>query len=149
MTNRRWHTELFRKIVQETVKQLMNYEDFAVQKAERARRWRSELSTQRRKVNPTVSQLMVQIQDLQDKVNSLTVQKNSHVLKSTYPSQPVSIPSPRGMINRDSCLQPASRHSFGYIRIRFPRSTCSRRTAISVLRKLEEFGIGISQICVN
>ena len=47
VTNRRWHTELFRKIVRETVKQLMNFEDFAVQKAERARRWRSELPTQR------------------------------------------------------------------------------------------------------
>ena len=40
--------------------------------AEKARQWRSdELSTQKEESESTVNQFMVQIQELQDKVNSL------------------------------------------------------------------------------
>ena len=63
---------------------------------------------------------MVQIQELQDKVNSLNDAKEFYDLEtasssglSHVPSQPVSIPSPRGMIGRNSCLQLDTRNSLG------------------------------------
>ena len=87
--------------------------------AERVRQLRSEeLSAQKEQSKSTVHQLMVQIQELQDNVNSLNDAKEfchpetasglSHV-----PSQPMSIPSPRGMIHCDSCLQLDTRNSLG------------------------------------
>ena len=73
------------------------------------------------KKNPsTVNRLLSQIQELQDKVNSLNEEKEvydhetastsgmSHVL-----SQPSRIPSPRGMIRRDSGLPHNTRNSMG------------------------------------
>ena len=79
-----------------------------------------ELSMQQREDASTVNQLLAQIQALQDKMNSLNDAKefndpetaNSSGL-SHVPSQPMSIPSPRGMTSRDSCLQPATRNSLG------------------------------------
>ena len=61
---------------------------------------------------------MFQDKELQDKVKSLndarefsdpetaSISGLSHV-----PCQPLSIPSPRGLTSRDSCLQPATRNS--------------------------------------
>ena len=63
---------------------------------------------------------MVQIEELQEKVNFLIDSKKFYDLEtasssgfSHVPSQPMSIPSPRGMISRDTCLQPDTRNSFG------------------------------------
>ena len=63
---------------------------------------------------------MAQIQELQDKVNSLYDSRgfyDSETASSSglshVPSQPVSIPNPRGMIGRDPCLQPDTRNSLG------------------------------------
>ena len=63
---------------------------------------------------------MDQIQELQDKVNSLTdatdfydPETASSSALSHVPSQPISIPSPRGMISRDSCQQSDTRNSLG------------------------------------
>ena len=63
---------------------------------------------------------MTQIQELQDKENSSTDAKEfcdpetaSSSGLSYVPSQPVSIPSPRGMISRDSCVQLDTRNSLG------------------------------------
>ena len=89
--------------------------------AERARQLRSEeLSAQKEQRKSTVHQLMVQIQELQDRVNSLNDAKElcdpetaSSSGLSHVPSQPMSIPSPGGTINRDSCLQPDTRKSLG------------------------------------
>ena len=70
--------------------------------------------------NSTVNQLMVQIQELQDKVNSWKDAKEfydpptaSSSGLSNVPSQPMGIPSPRGTTSRDSCLQPDTRNSLG------------------------------------
>ena len=71
--------------------------------------------------NPSaVNQLMVQIQELQDKVNSLNDAKEFCDLEtarssglSHVPSQPTSVPSPRRMMCRDSCLLPDTRNSLG------------------------------------
>ena len=77
-----------------------------------------ELSTQTEESKSTVNQLLVQIQDLQYKVNSLNVAKafcdpgtasssgSSHVL-----SQSSRIPSRRGMFSRDSYVQLDTRNS--------------------------------------
>ena len=74
--------------------------------------------TQKKEKNFTVKQLMVQIQELQDKVNSSNGANEfygpetvSSSELSKVPSQPISIPSPRGMLSRDSCLQPDTRNS--------------------------------------
>ena len=74
----------------------------------------------RKKSKYRVNQLMVQIQELQDKVNSLNRSREfcdpetaSSSGLSHVPSQPMSIQSPRGMIRRDSCLQPHTRKSPG------------------------------------
>ena len=75
-----------------------------------------ELYTQGMKVN----QFMVQIQELQDKENSWSDAKEFYdpdtASRSGFshgPSQFVSIPSPRGLISRASCLQVATRNAFG------------------------------------
>ena len=59
---------------------------------------------------------MVQIQELQDEVNSLEFfdpETASSSGLSHVPSQLVSMPSPRVLISRDSCLQLATRNSLG------------------------------------
>ena len=89
--------------------------------AERARQFKyDELSVQQRENPSAVSQLLTQIQELQDKVKSLNDAKEfydpetaSSSALSHFPSQPTSVPSPRGMISRDSCLQPDTRNSLG------------------------------------
>ena len=94
---------------------------FCRTEAEGVRQLRSEeLSAQKEQSKSTVHQLMVQIQELQDKVNSMNDAKEfcdpetaSSSGLSHVPSQPMSIPSPRGMINRDSCLQLDTRKSLG------------------------------------
>ena len=95
--------------------------------AERARQLRiDELSSQEEESESVVNQVMVQIQELQDKINSLSDARKWFHLEtasssglSHVPSQPMSIPSPGGLISSDSCLQPDTRNSFGYIRTRF------------------------------
>ena len=79
-----------------------------------------ELTFQKKECKSTVNQLKVQIHELQDKVSSWKDAKEffypetaSSSGLSHVPSQPMSIPSPRGMISRDSCLQRATRNSFG------------------------------------
>ena len=63
---------------------------------------------------------MVQILELQDKVNSLNDLKECYDPETAsssglffVPSQPMSIPSPRGVISRESCLQSDTRKSLG------------------------------------
>ena len=65
---------------------------------------RDELSIQEKESQPTVHQLTVQIQELQDKVSSLNDMKDffdpetaSSSGLSHVPSHLVSVPSPRGM----------------------------------------------------
>ena len=81
--------------------------------AERSQQLRlQELSRQEKERQSTVNQLTVQIQDLQDKVTSLNDSRDLHDPEtvsscglSHVPSHPVIILS-RGMLSRDSCLQP-------------------------------------------
>ena len=87
---------------------------------DRARHLRcDELSTQKEENNSAVNQFMVQIQELQDKVNSLNDAKESYDPEtasssgvSHVPSQPMSIRTARGMTSRDTEL-------IVYIRTRF------------------------------
>ena len=85
-----------------------------------------EISMQLRETHCRMHQLMAQMQELQYKVNSLTDAKEFHDPEtasssgiSHNPSQPVSIPSSRGMISRDSCLQLDTQNSIRYLRKRF------------------------------
>ena len=102
--------------MQEVVKKLKNYEEFAVQKL-RSRQLRiDEFSTQKGRKQSTVNQLLVYIQER----NSLNDAKEFYDPEtangsglSHVPSRPMSIPSPRGLIGRYSCLQPATRNSLG------------------------------------
>ena len=60
-----------KKISQKITEKLRNCGELAVQEAERARQLRSdELSTQKEESKSTVNQLLSQIQELQDNVNS-------------------------------------------------------------------------------
>ena len=87
--------------------------------AERARQLRiDELCRQERESKSTVDQLVVQIQELQDRVISLNDAREFHEPETVsssglllVPSQPVSIPSQRGLTSRDSCLQLATPNS--------------------------------------
>ena len=90
------------------------FEKMFCSEAERAKQLRiDELSAQEKKSKSTVNLLTVQIQELQDKVNSLNDSKGfsdpetaSSSGLSHVPSQPMSIPSLRGTTSRDSGLQP-------------------------------------------
>ena len=79
-----------------------------------------ELSVQQEGNPSTVNQLLAQILELQDKVKSLDDAKEfyGHETASSsgmshVPSQPLSIPSPRGLICRDSCLPHDTRNTTG------------------------------------
>ena len=88
---------------------------------DRARQLRiDELSVQQEENPSTVNLLLARIQEIQDKVNSLNDAKDSTILRQraalecpTLPSQPLSIPSPGGLISRDSCLPHDTRNSMG------------------------------------
>ena len=88
---------------------------------DRARRLRIDALSVQQEENPsTVNQLLAQIQELQDKVNSLDDAKEfydpgpaSSSGMSHVPSQPLSIPNPRGLICRDSCLPHDTRKTTG------------------------------------
>ena len=79
-----------------------------------------EFSLQQRGNPSTVSQLLTLVQDLQDKVDSLSDAREFHYPEtasssgaSHIPSQPWNIPSPRGMLDRDSGLPLGTRNSMG------------------------------------
>ena len=99
--------------------------------ADRARQLRiNELSTKKEERKSTVNQLMLQIQELQDKMNSRNDAEEFYDPEtasssgfSHVPSQPMSILGPIGMIRRDSCLQLATRNSLGTTGKGFCRST--------------------------
>ena len=78
--------------------------------ADRARQLKYDEPSTQKEDNPSaVNQFMVQIQELQDKANFLTDAKEFDDLEtasssglSHVPCQPMSIPSPREMMSRDS-----------------------------------------------
>ena len=92
--------------------------------AERARQLKyDELQTRKKDNNSTANQPMVQILELQDKVTSLNDAKEFYDPETAsssglffVPGQPMSVPSPRGLISRDSCLQSDTRKSLGSAR---------------------------------
>ena len=89
--------------------------------ADRVRQLRNDEFSLQKKENPsTVNQLLSQIRELHDKVNSLIEGKEFYDLEiarssgiSHVPNQPSRIPSPRGMIRRDSGLPHNTRNSMG------------------------------------
>ena len=92
-----------------------------------------EIATQEEESKSTVSQLMVQIQEVQGKVNSLndtTEFYHPETASSSglfhVPTQRMSIPSHHGLISRDSCMQPDTRNLCCTSKKRFSRLTCSR-----------------------
>ena len=80
-----------------------------------------ELSMQQNERPSTINQLLSQNQELQDEANySMNGEKEvydpetaSRSGMSHVPSQPLSIPSPRGMISRDPCLPHDTRNAMG------------------------------------
>ena len=104
-----------------------------------------------------MSQLLTQVQDLLNQVNSLSDAREFYDTETAsgsganhVPSQPSTIPSPRTMPCRDSGLPhttPAHHtEHHGYIRKRFWTATCSRRTTLCILQQFKEFGILFSRI---
>ena len=79
-----------------------------------------ELSMQLERNPATVSQLLTQIQDLQNKVNSLNDAREFYDPETAsssgathVPSPSLNVPSPRGMHSRDSGLPLDTRNSMG------------------------------------
>ena len=77
-----------------------------------------ELYAQKKEEPSTVNELLSRIQDLEDKVNALNEEKEFYDPEtastsgmSHVPSQPSRIPSPRGMLRRDSGLPHFPRNS--------------------------------------
>ena len=98
---------------------------------------------------------MVQIQELQDKVNSLNDAKEFYDPEiasisglSSVPSQLMSIPSPRGLSSRNSCLQLATRNSLAtqdtFLKICLLQVNCGQLSS-----EIKEFGIVFLQIEAN
>ena len=86
---------------------------------------------------------MFQIQELQDKVNSLNdtgkfydSETASSSGLSHVPLQPLSIPSPRGMVSRDSCLIHGTH--FGLSRNFLEDLLAPESTSSSFLSKIRE-----------
>ena len=72
------------------------------------------------KSQSAMNKLMVTIQELQDKVNSLNDSRDFHDPEpasssglSHVPNHPVIVPSPRGTLRRDPCLQLDTRNLQG------------------------------------
>ena len=94
---------------------------FCRAEAERAKQLRiDQLCIQDKESQSTVNHFTVEIQELQDKVNSLNDSREffdpetaSRSGMSHVASERVSIPSRCGMLSRDSCLQLDTRNSFG------------------------------------
>ena len=81
---------------------------------------KNELYVQKREELSTMNQLLSQIWTLQDKVNALNEEKECTIRRQraavecpTFPVNPPRIPSPRGMLSRDSGLPHFSRSSMG------------------------------------
>ena len=95
------------------------------EETDRARHLRiDELSMQKERNPSIVSQLLTHIQDLQNKVNSLTDARDfydpetaSSSGASHVPNQPMNIPNPRGMLSRGIASRYTEFH--GYFRKRF------------------------------
>ena len=103
-----------------------------------------ELSMQQERNPATESQLLTQIQDLQNKVKSLTdardfydPQTGSSSGASHVPSQPLNVPSPSGMLGRDSGLPLDTRNSMGTSGNVFKMPWCLRRTIPNFLREFK------------
>ena len=82
-----------------------------------------ELSRQERDGQSTVNQLIGQVQELRDKLNSLNdatefydPETASSSGLSHVPSQPVIGPTLGRMLSRRSCLQPDTRNAYGTLR---------------------------------
>ena len=94
------------------------------EETERARQLRTdELYAQKKEEPSTMNQLSSQIRTLQDKVNGLNERKecyDSETAKSSgmshVPSQPLNIPSSRGMLSRDSGFTTQNMEFDGYLR---------------------------------
>ena len=91
------------------------------EETDRARRFKiDEWSLQRRKNPTTVSQLVTQIQDFQNKVNSSSDAREFYDPETAsssgtfhVPSELLRIPSPRGTLSRDSGLPLDTRNILG------------------------------------
>ena len=123
------------------------------EESDRARRLRiDEMSLQQERNSTTVSQLLTQIQDLQNKVNSLSDAREfydpetaSNSGATHVPSQPSTTPSPGTMACRGSGLSHDTRNIMGTTGNVFLKPSCSRRTSLCSLRKFKEFGFIFSQ----
>ena len=111
-----------------------------------------ELSMHQKKNPTTVTQLLTQIQDLQNKVNSLSDAREPDDLAtasssgaSHVPSESSTVPSPSTMFCCDSGLPHDTRNSMGTSGNIF-LTTCSRRMNLYNLRLFKEFGILFSRI---
>ena len=106
----------------EIAKQLKNYEESVAKETDRARQLRiDELALQQEKNPTTESRLLTQVQDLQKRVNSLTVVREFFMIlrqravleRPTSPANPLPIPSARTAYCRDSGLPHDPRNTMG------------------------------------
>ena len=117
----KWRNRLFRECRARTCQEIDEIRRICWEGTDRARHLKfDELSVQRERDPDTVSQLLTLIQDSHNKVNSLSDARDFHDPEtasisgaSHVPSQPLTIPSPRGMPSRDSGLPLDTRSTSG------------------------------------
>ena len=140
--------------MQEIAKKLKNCEEFCCEETVRARQARIDELSMHQKRNPTtVSRLLTQIQDLQNKVNSLSDAREFHDHETAsssgathVPRRPSTIPSPRSIALPRFWMTVCHAEYYGYVRKRFRTTSCSRRTNLHNLRQFKEFGRSFSTI---
>ena len=105
-------TRLYQQSHRRTCQEIVELRRICCEETDRARQVRiDEMSVQHVRDPTSVTQLVTQIQDLQNKVNSLSEATEFHGPQTAsssgachVPSQPLTIPSPRGMPSRDPGL---------------------------------------------
>ena len=119
------------------------------EETDRARQLKiDELSMEQERNPTTVSQLLAQIQNFQNRVNSFSDAREFYDPETANSSGAthVSQPTLNNSESQNHALLQfwiAARHTefFGYFRKRFWKPTCSRRTILSFLRKFTKCGI--------
>ena len=145
-----WRREIkhFMKIAQEIDKTIEELRRICCAEVEKARQQKIDNLSMRKKSFSTVTKLLAQIQDLQDKVNSLNGAKEFYDPEtanssgvSHVPSQLMSIPRFQRFGLPRFLLAACYTEFYRYFRTRFRKSTCSRRTILSTPQEFKELGI--------
>ena len=117
------------------------------EETDRARQARNDELSMHQERNPTTeSQLLAQIQDLQNKVNSLSDAREIYDPETASSSGATHVSESQVHVLPRFWIAARCTEYCGYLRKRYWTSTYSRRTNLCSLRKFKEFGILFSRI---